>query len=357
MRRTASFLRPKLVMRDLSAPLSRLAVLPGCLLLSALVLPAALAQKPMPRELQPQNGTFGTCIHPEELYPNADLSSPPLAQIQPGRELVVVEKNGKWVRVFANTDKPDDRGSDQPEFGDQNQAHPISGWMIDKGIVTSKTPDGDLILFGAADAMEQQASLSNPLPNSAEEARLLYKRVVIMFPHSRWTPQAMYRAADIRWQLQKADASSLPSAHERQSYMREQMDENEMRAVMKYFPNSKWADLAAFDMIDNQLCGDWQGSEKCPEKESDLYLKYANDYPNSPTTAEALYDALWRQAAAADMWAEDGNGKRAVEDRTRAHAILASMQQHFPDSSFTARAASVVYKVDQGIMVYGANRE
>ena len=46
------------------------------------------------------------------------------------------------------------------------------------------------------------------------------------------------------------------------------MDEDEMRKVMKYFSGTKWADLAAFDLIDNKLCGDWQGSEKCPEQET-----------------------------------------------------------------------------------------
>lgn len=334
-----------------------LAVVAGILLAAALMAPAGWAQKPLPPEPQPANGYFGTCIHPEELYPNADLSSAPIAQIMPGREMVIVGHNGKWVRVFANTDPPDNSGPDQPEFGTQNGSHPISGWMIDQGIVTSQTAGGDQVLFGAADAMEEQASQPNPIPNSAEEARLLYMRVVLMFPKSRWTPEAMYRAADIRWQLQKADAETLPSAHERQAYLREQMDENEMRAVMKYFPGTKWADLAAFDMLDNKLCGDWQGSEKCPEQESEDYLQYANEYPNSPKAAEALYDALWRQAAAADMWAEDGNPRRAAKDRDRAHAILASLQQHFPDSSYTARAASVVYKVDQGIQVYGASQE
>ena len=39
-------------------------------------------------------------------------------------------------------------------------------------------------------------------------------------------------------------------------------------------------------MLDNKICGDWQGSEKCPEKESELYVKYADDHPESPKAAE-----------------------------------------------------------------------
>jgi outer membrane protein assembly factor BamD (BamD/ComL family) len=135
------------------------------------------------------------------------------------------------------------------------------------------------------------------------------------------------------------------------------MDEGEMKKIEKYFPNTRWADLAAFDLIDNKLCGDWQGSEKCPEQETNYYLQYVDQHPNSPKAGEAYYDAIYRQAAAGDMWQADGDGKRADEDRGHAHAIFDRLQQKYADSSFTARAASLIYKVDQGIPVYGSSRE
>jgi hypothetical protein len=318
----------------------------------------AIAQKPLPPVKMPRNGTLATLVREANLYANPDDSGDgPIADLLPGRELVVAERNGKWLRVFANTDVPDTRQSDRPVFGSETEAQPISGWIVDKGIVDTNTPHGDLVLFGAADNLEQQAAVPDPPPHIAEEARLLYRRVVVMYPQSPWVAEAMYRAADIRWQIQKLDASSLPSAHEKENYLREQMDEDEMRKVMKYFAGTKWAGMAAFDLIDNKLCGDWQGSEKCPEQETDYYLKYADEYPASPNAPEALYDALWRQAAAGDMWAADGNGKRADEDRGHAKAIFDRMQQKYPDSAFTARAASLIYKVDQGIPVYGSSRE
>jgi hypothetical protein len=318
----------------------------------------AIAQKPLPPVKMPRNGTLATLVREANLYANPDDSSDgPIADLLPGRELVVAERNGKWLRVFANTDVPDTRQSDRPVFGSETEAQPISGWIVDKGIVDTNTPHGDLVLFGAADNLEQQAAVPDPPPHIAEEARLLYRRVVVMYPQSPWVAEAMYRAADIRWQIQKLDASSLPSAHEKENYLREQMDEDEMRKVMKYFAGTKWAGMAAFDLIDNKLCGDWQGSEKCPEQETDYYLKYADEYPASPNAPEALYDALWRQAAAGDMWAADGNGKRADEDRGHAKAIFDRLQQKFPDSAYAARAASLIYKVDQGIPVYGSSRE
>ncbi len=353
LRRTGPFLRPISVMRALS--LARLAAPGLAVVVVSFALPAANAQRGR-FERPPANGVYATCLRQTELYSTASQDSAPISEVMPGREMVVVDKNGKWLRVFANTDPPDNRDSDQPEFG-SDAPPPISGWMIDQDIVTTNTLNGDLIVFGAADAAEDAASVPDPPPGMAEQARLLYRRVVLMFPQSRFVAEAMYRAAYIRWQEQKADAATLPSAHEKQAYLREQMDENEMKAVMKYFPNTPWADDAAFDLIDNKLCGDWQGSEQCPEKETDYYLEYVHDYPNSPKAAEALYDALWRQASAGDMWAADGNAKKAQQDRDHARGILTSMEQRFPDSSWTARGAEVVFKIDQGIAVYAGARE
>ncbi len=319
---------------------------------------AASAQKPLPPVKMPRNGTLATVVREASLYANPDdTSGGPIADILPGRELVVVERNGKWLRVFANTDVPDTRVADRPVFGSETEAQPISGWITDKGIVDINTQRGDEILFGSADNLEQQAAVPDPPPHVAEEARLLYRRIVTMYPQSQWVAEAMYRAADIRWQIQKADAASLPSAHEKANYLREQMDEDEMRKVMKYFPGTKWAAMAAFDLIDNKLCGDWQGSEKCPEQETSYYMKFVDEYPDSSNAPEALYDAVWRQAAAGDMWAADGDGKRADEDRRNAKGIFDRLQQKYPQSPYTARAASLLYKVDQGIPVYGSSRE
>jgi hypothetical protein len=326
-------------------------------LLALAAVPAALGQRPLPKVQMPKNGTLATIVREGELYANADDSSDRIADILPGRELIVVERNGKWLRVFANTDEPDTREADRPLLAPESEAQPISGWLIDKGIVDINTAHGDLILFGAADAAEQAAAVPDPPPHLAEEARLLYRRVVVMYPQSPWTPEAMYRAADIRWQIQRADAATLPSAHEKANYLREQMDEDEMKGVIKYFAGTKWADLAAFDLIDNKLCGDWQGSEKCPEQETGYYLKYVDEHPNSPKAAEALYDAAWREAAAGDMWQADNDQKRAQQDRTFAQSVLTRMEQKYPDSAFTARTAEMMYKVDQGIAIYGSSRE
>jgi outer membrane protein assembly factor BamD (BamD/ComL family) len=317
----------------------------------------AMGQSRMPQENVPKNGPKATLVREANLYVQADESSDRVSVITPGREMVIVERSGKWLRVFANTDVPESREADMPTLEQDQTVTPLSGWMVDKGVIDVNTPHGDEILFGEAVSAENAASESHPPPRAAQDARLLYRRVVEMFPKSSLTPEAMWRAADIRWQLQKADASTLPSAHEKENYLRQQMDENEIKAIEKYFPHTKWAAFAAYDQIDNKLCGDWQGAEKCPEKEAETYVKYAEDYPDSPRAPEALYKAAWRLAAAGDMWTADNDGKRAQEDRGHATDLAGKLQAKYPDSVYAAQAADLIYKLQTGIVVYGSDRE
>jgi len=209
------------------------------------------------------------------------------------------------------------------------------------------------------EAANQESLASDPRgpANAAQSARLLYRRLVEMFPNSPLVPDAAWRAADILWQLQKADASSRPSAKEKDPYLRDQMDEDELTKVVKFYPHTRSADLAAFELIDNKLCGDWQGSSKCPEKESEYYEKYAAENPDGPRTAQALYQAVYRQAVLADMYTADNNDKKAGEAHNHAKELTARLKDHFPQSDYTWRAGALVYKLDEGVPVYGIDRE
>ncbi len=68
-------------------------------------------------------------IRNTNLYVSPDTSSSRMAEIAPGREMVIVERNGQWLRVFANTDEEISRSQDAPVFGHDAAAVPISGWM------------------------------------------------------------------------------------------------------------------------------------------------------------------------------------------------------------------------------------
>jgi hypothetical protein len=101
----------------------------------------------------------GDVVHPAIVYATADDNAGHVAQVDPGHEVVVIERNGAWVRVFANTDTPDkEDGADAPEFGAEDAPAPESGWIKDKGIVTAATPNGDAILFGMGANLEDEAA-------------------------------------------------------------------------------------------------------------------------------------------------------------------------------------------------------
>jgi hypothetical protein len=325
-----------------------------CLVLCALPL---AAQKKKDQMQKPVAGPRATALRVTWLYVSADLGAQKVGRVQIGRELVVAEKSGDWLRVFANTDIEEEHTADAPIFDTADTPPPISGWMQAKGVVIENTPNGDQILMGSAADQESLAADPRGPINAARTAHLLYRRLVEMFPNSPLDAEAAWRAADILWQIQKADAASRPSAKEQAAYLREQIDDEPLKHVIRDYPHTKEADFAAYELLDNKLCGDWQGQEKCPEKESELYEKFAAEHPDGPRTAQALYQAVYRQAVLSDMYAADNNDKKSSAAHNHAHDLAARLREKFPQSDYTARATMLVFKLDQGIPVYGNERE
>jgi hypothetical protein len=339
-----------------------LAILTLTLSLAALcmALPGANDKKPQKpqQQVKPMAGPRATALRVTWLYVAPDPTSEKVSRVQIGREMVVAEKSGPWLRVYANTDIEEMREQkDAPEFGTDDTPPPISGWMEAKGVVVETNAGGDLVLMGEAASQESLASDPRGPANAAQNARLLYKRLVEMYPNSPLVPEAAWRAADIQWQLQKADASTRPSAKERDAYLRDQMDEDELKKIVKYYPHTRPADFASYELIENKLCGDWQGQEKCPEKESEYYEKYAAENPDGAKTAQALYQAVYRQAVLVDMYGADGNDKKSTDARNHAHELAAKLKDKFPQTDSAWRAAALVYKLDEGIPVYGIDRQ
>jgi len=186
---------------------------------------------------------------------------------------------------------------------------------------------------------------------------MLYKRVLEYFPNSKLAGDAAWRAADIRWQLEKADISTLPSAKEQEAYLRPQVYEGELKRVMKTWPSSKWAALAAYDLLDNKLCGDWQGLPKCPEMEAGLYMKYTEQWKESPKAAEAQYNAVYRMGVLVTMYQVSDDRKRSLAAADRAQGLAQDMVTRFPDSDYTRRAQSIAFRIKQGIPIYGSDRD
>jgi hypothetical protein len=297
-------------------------------------------------------------LHPAVVYVSADGDAQKVSLVTPGHEVVVVERNGPWVKVFANADlKEKTNDSEEPLIPDEDEVAPASGWIRDKGVVNPQTANGDAILFGAGANLEDAAAQPHAPKDAANEAHLLYARVVDYFPDSPLAAEAAWRAADIRWQIEKRDNSTLPSAKEQEAYLRPQIYEGNMKKIMKQYPGTRYAALAAYDLIDNKLCGDWQGLPKCPEMEAGLYEKYARQFPDGPRSAEALYNATYRQGVLVEMYLVGDEKKRSDAAVANTKALAEQLHTLYPKSDYAARAASIAFRVEQGIPIYGNDRD
>jgi hypothetical protein len=243
-------------------------------------------------------------------------------------------------------------------FDDDQTDRNVTGWIVDKGVITTTTPDGDKILFGEAFDSEMEASKRGGRRGAAQDAMRIYARIAEYFPSSPLAAESLYRSADIRWQIDTADQATRPSAKLRDPSMRVPIDEEHMKRVIKKYPGTKWADLAAYHLIDNKLCGEWQAQAQCPEKEGAIYLKYAEDHPQSPKAPEALYKAAWRFSALIAIYQTDNQAKKADDSSARALSAAKKLIAQYPnDEDWSNRAQRLVYMVQNKIPTFGNNLE
>ena len=294
----------------------------------------------------------GVLVREAVIYLSPDVTSSKLGEGGRGREMILLERSRNWLHVeallgFAKT--PD------PAFVEDEdmEGKTISGWILDTGLVWENTPNGDRILFGAAVDSEDEASRRHGRRGADQDALRLYRRVYDLFPTSPLAGEGLYRAADVKWQVEKSDVMTRPSARERDPGLREGMDEQPMKQVMKKFPGTKWADLAAFHLLDNKLCGDWQGTSKCPDKEAEMYEKYVKEHPQSPSAPEALYDATFRRAALVEIYKTEEQPKKSEESKNRAIALGQQLVSQYPQSDWSARGQMLLYLLQQGVPTYG----
>lgn len=292
----------------------------------------------------------GTLVSEEAIRVAPDSAAAKLAQVGPGRELVIIDTSRDWVHVEAILRQP---SHDEGATEDEEEGKAITGWVPARAVITSTTQDGDRIIFGQAADSEDAASSRRGRRDAAQDAMQLYYRVYDLMPTSPLAAQALYRAADIRWQVERADVMTRPSARERQAYMRGQMNEEWMKLVIKKYPGTKWADLAAFRLIENKLCGEWEGLAKCPDKEADLYENYAKERPQSPAAPEALYDAAWRRSALIEIYKTEPNQKKSAESKDRALALAQKVVSQYGQSDWALRTERLIFYIQQGIPTYG----
>src|SRR5579883_2458785 len=131
----------------------------------------------------------GITITEGTVYLNPDLNSEKLSRIVRGREVVLLDTSHEWIHVLATTD---------PE-------HEITGWMLHRDVILTTDPNGDQLLYGEAVNCEAEASRRHGRKGAAQDAMWIYSLLAEQYPKSPLAGAASYRAADIRWQLEKAD--------------------------------------------------------------------------------------------------------------------------------------------------------
>jgi outer membrane protein assembly factor BamD (BamD/ComL family) len=291
----------------------------------------------------------GTLVHEEAIHVAPADNSARLGQAERGHELVILDTSRDWTHVEAILVEPKKDADTEEEA----EGKIITGWVMSKAVVSVSTPNGDKIILGEAADSEDQASRRLGRRNAAQDAMRLYYRVYDLFPNSPLAAEGLYRAADIRWQIERSDVMTRPSARQREAYMRGQIDEEWMKLVIKKFPGTKWADRAAFHLIENKLCGDWEGASKCPDKEAELYEKYAGEHSQSPDAAEALYDAAWRRSTLIEIYKTEPNLKKSEESKTRALALAQKIVTDYGTSDWALRAQRLIFYIQQGVPTYG----
>jgi hypothetical protein len=286
----------------------------------------------------------GIIIREANIYIAPDASTAKLSNVGRGREVAVVERSPGWANVVATVETDPDQETERN----------VTGWIVDKGVVTAATPDGDKIIFGEAVDSEAEASKRGGRKGSAQDAMRLYARLAEYFPTSPLAAEGAYRSADIRWQIEAIDASTRPSAKQSDPSLKYQIDDQYMKKVIKKYPGTKWADLAAYRLLDNKTCGDWAAEAKCPELEATLYMKYADDHAQSPKTPEALYKAAWRYSALIVIYKANNDGKKAADSTARATSTAKRIMSQFPDNTdWSTRAERLLYMVQNNIPTYG----
>src|ERR1035437_6206463 len=112
----------------MKTPVLSIRFLTLCLVLLCAGLPL-FAQKPKKDNLQkPIAGPRATPLRVTWLFIAPDASAQKVDRVQIGREMVVAEKSGPWLRVYANTDIEElKEDKDTPIVGTNETPPPVSG--------------------------------------------------------------------------------------------------------------------------------------------------------------------------------------------------------------------------------------
>jgi hypothetical protein len=95
----------------------------------------------------------GVMLREGVIYVSPSTDSAKLSNIGRGREVAVMQHAPGWVNVMGTVG-----AGYAPEDPETETDRNVTGWIEDKGVITTLTPDGDKILFGEAFDCEMEAS-------------------------------------------------------------------------------------------------------------------------------------------------------------------------------------------------------
>ena len=231
--------------------------------------------------------------------------------------------------------------SDTRRFLARNETPPpISGWMQAKGVVVEEHAQRRQILMGAAANQEALAIDPRGPVNAAQSARLLYRTTCRDVSQLPLAPEAAWRAADILWQIQKADASArCPPPRSATLTCATRWTRTGLRKSSKFIRTPASPTLRHIELIDNKLCGDWQGQTKCPEKEAE-YLRKVCDRTSRRAAygASPLSGRLPASGARLICMPRKATIRNSGSAKAHAHDFSARLKDKFPQSDYTWRA-------------------
>jgi outer membrane protein assembly factor BamD (BamD/ComL family) len=91
--------------------------------------------------------------------------------------------------------------------------------------------------------------------------------------------------------------------------------------------------------------------------EAGLYEKYAQQFPDGPKAAEALYNATYRVGVVVTMYTVQEDKKKADAAAAKTQMLAQELKAKYPQSDYAARGASVAFRVAQGIPLFGNDRD
>lgn len=255
-----------------------------------------------------------------------------IAPLPRGSDLTVLERQGS----------PESQSFKVTVAGRQGEPA-REGWVQSKALITASMQNAEEIVYGEAVDSEHEAEKRSGRRSAADDAARLYRWTADAFPGTPMAGEALWRSADIGWQIARAR-------------VKRPIDEGGMKEVIARYPNSKWSDLAAFEMLENQLCSDTTAQAACAEKNSGIYEQYARQHPQSSKTPEALFNAAQQSGLLADIYRVRADKDRSAAAKKKALALAQELADgNAPE--WKTRGVDLLYKFQQNIPIYGLEQD